>query len=72
MNPSIGTMATVKILGQLVRGDVVRVSESSVWIRVLHPSGTTPVFRYTRRANGEYRKAGQGQHSTPVTFHWEA
>ena len=72
MIPNTGTKATVSMLGQPVTGEVVRVSASSVWIRIQHPSGTTPTFRYTRRTNGEYRKTGEGQHAAPVRFHWEA
>lgn len=71
MIPCIGTKATVSMLGQPVTGEVVRVSASSVWIRVQHPSGTTPTFRYTRRTNGAYRKSGEGHHARSVTFHQE-
>ncbi|EMY35753.1 hypothetical protein D477_002633 [Arthrobacter crystallopoietes BAB-32] len=69
MKPEVGAKATVEVLGQSVIGEVVRVSETSVWIRLHHPSGTTPTFRYTRRTNGEYRKAGAGQYAAPVLFH---
>lgn len=49
-------------------GEIVRTSDSSVWVKLQHPAGTTPTHRFSQRINGEYRMHGKGVYSAALVF----